>query len=208
MTIRWSCCHARVGHVRGILMMKSRRAGPCCRYPQVRRLHSRLAIMGGMAERRPAHDLTESLDPVLDFMRLLWDIEHGLQSTSKRMRSTLGITGPQRLVLRVVSQFPGMSAAEAAHVVRLHPSTLTGVIQRLVDKGLLVRDRDPDDTRRMRLRVVRGARRYTRHSGRHGRSRSQDRAGKHARHARHPRASRPGSRRERARRRLEPLVWR
>jgi DNA-binding MarR family transcriptional regulator len=67
-------------------------------------------------------------------------------------------------VLRVVSQFPGMSAAEAAHVVRLHPSTLTGVIQRLVDKGLLVRDRDPQDTRRMRLRVVRGAGRYTRQS--------------------------------------------
>ena len=120
--------------------------------------------MGGMAGRRPPHDLSESLDPVLDFMRLLWDIEHGLQSTSKRMRSTLGITGPQRLVLRVVSQFPGMSAAEAAHVVRLHPSTLTGVIQRLVDKGLLVRDRDPQDTRRMRLRVVRGAGRYTRRS--------------------------------------------
>jgi len=117
-----------------------------------------------MADRRPVHDLTESRDPVLDFMRLLWDIEHGLQSTSKRMRATLGVTGPQRLVLRVVSRFPGMSAAEAAHVVRLHPSTLTGVIQRLVDKGLLVRDRDPRDTRRMRLRVVPRAGRYTRHS--------------------------------------------
>jgi hypothetical protein len=38
------------------------------------------------------------LDPVLDFMRLLWRLEHGLQSASKQMEATLGITGPQRLV--------------------------------------------------------------------------------------------------------------
>jgi MarR family transcriptional regulator, organic hydroperoxide resistance regulator len=36
------------------------------------------------------------LDPVLDFMRLLWSIEHGLQRMSKRMESEIGITGPQR----------------------------------------------------------------------------------------------------------------
>lgn len=106
-------------------------------------------------------DVSESLDPVLDFMRLLWTIEHGLQSTSKRMENSLGITGPQRLVLRVVSQFPGLSAVDLAHIVRLHPSTLTGVIQRLVDKKLLMRDRDPRDGRRMQLRARAGALRFT-----------------------------------------------
>lgn len=121
-------------------------------------------MMGRMARRRSSRDLANSLDPVLDFMRLLWDIEHGLQSTSKRMRKTLGITGPQRLVLRVVGQFPGLSAGETAHLVRLHPSTITGVIQRLVDKKLLIRDRDPKDTRRMRLRPVQRAERYIRPS--------------------------------------------
>src|SRR5436190_24301628 len=75
-------------------------------------------------QRRMPH---ESLDSVLDFMRLLWSIEHGLQSTSKRMGASLGITGPQRLVLKIVSEFPGLSASELAHVVRLHPSTITGV---------------------------------------------------------------------------------
>lgn len=120
--------------------------------------------MATMNDRRSTAEPSESLDPVLDFMRLLWSIEHGLQSTSKRMGATLGITGPQRLVLKVVSQFPGLSAAEVAHVVRLHPSTLTGVIQRLADKGLLARDRDPKDTRRMRLRAAPGASRFTRSS--------------------------------------------
>ena len=104
------------------------------------------------------------LDPVLDFMRLLWSIEHGLQSTSKRMRTNLGVTGPQRLVLRVAAKSPGISAGEVAHIVRLHPSTLTGVIQRLVDKGLLIRGRDPVDTRRVRLRVAPRAKRLLRRS--------------------------------------------
>jgi DNA-binding MarR family transcriptional regulator len=114
-----------------------------------------------MTERPRGASPHEALDPVLDFMRLLWSIEHGLQSTSKRMGATIGITGPQRLVLKIVRQFPGISAGEVAHVVRLHPSTLTGVIQRLVDKRLLLRDRDPNDSRRVRLRVAAGARRFT-----------------------------------------------
>jgi DNA-binding MarR family transcriptional regulator len=104
------------------------------------------------------------LDPVLDFLRLLWSIEHGLQSVSKRMESEIGITGPQRLVLRVVGRFPGLSAGELAHIVRLHPSTITGILQRLVAKGLLDRERDPGDSRRARLRLRPRAHVYTRTS--------------------------------------------
>jgi DNA-binding MarR family transcriptional regulator len=101
-----------------------------------------------------------ALDPALDFMRLLWSIEHGLQRTSKRMASSFGITGPQRLVLRIVGQFPDMSAKELAHILHLHPSTITGILQRLVRKGLLEREYDSADRRRVRLRVRRQARRF------------------------------------------------
>jgi DNA-binding MarR family transcriptional regulator len=93
------------------------------------------------------------LDPVLDFMRLLWAIEHRLQSTSKRMEARLGVTGPQRLVLRVAGRFPGLAAGELARILQLHPSTLTGIIQRLIDKRLLVRRRDARDGRVTRLYV-------------------------------------------------------
>lgn len=108
---------------------------------------------------------TLALDPVLDFMRLLWGIEHGLQSASKRMETALGITGPQRLVLRIVARFPGLSAGDVARVVRLHPSTLTGILQRLERKGLLVRESDPGDSRRVRLKVRPDARPFIRQSG-------------------------------------------
>jgi DNA-binding MarR family transcriptional regulator len=107
-------------------------------------------------------DIQYPLDAVLDFMRLLWSVEHGLQRMSKRMESELGITGPQRLVLRVVGQFPGVSAGELAEIVRLHPSTITGILQRLAARGLLERDRDPADNRRARLRLNARARAYTR----------------------------------------------
>jgi DNA-binding MarR family transcriptional regulator len=107
-------------------------------------------------------DAQYPLDPVLDFMRLLWSIEHSLQRISKRMESDLGITGPQRLVLRVVGQFPGLSAGQVAHIVRLHPSTLTGILRRLVANGLLERERDPQDSRRSRLRLKPPAAAYTR----------------------------------------------
>ena len=115
-----------------------------------------------MPDRHAARART--LDSTLDFMRLLWSIEHHLQSTSKRMGSRLGITGPQRLVLKVVAEYPGISAKEVADVVRLHPSTITGILQRLAEKGLLLRARDPIDTRRVRLRIQPGARRFTRRS--------------------------------------------
>ena len=111
-----------------------------------------------------ASDASYTLEPVLDFMRLLWSIEHGLQRLSKRMEAELGITGPQRLVLRVVGRFPGTSAGQVAHIVRLHPSTITGILHRLVARGLLERERDPGDSRRARLRLRTRARPFTRTS--------------------------------------------
>jgi DNA-binding MarR family transcriptional regulator len=93
------------------------------------------------------------LDPSLEFMRLLWSIEHNLQRMSKRMEREMGITVPQRLVLRVVGRFPHLSAGDVAHILRLHPSTITGILQRLVARGYLERTSDPGDSRRARLRL-------------------------------------------------------
>src|SRR5262245_27840734 len=74
--------------------------------------------------REAGHGEEYRLEGALDFMSLLWGIEHGLQSASKRMEKSLGITGPQRLVLRIVEQFPGLSAKSLARIVHLHPSTI------------------------------------------------------------------------------------
>lgn len=100
-----------------------------------------------------------TLPDVLQFMQVLWAVVHGLETTSKRMATQLGVTGPQRLALRVVRLFPGVSAGELAAILHVHPSTLTGVLQRLIAQGWLRRIDDPRDRRRAILHVTaRGAR--------------------------------------------------
>jgi DNA-binding MarR family transcriptional regulator len=94
------------------------------------------------------------LGPVLDFMRALWALDHALQSASKRMEARRGVTAPQRLVVRIVGRFPGISAGEIAEILHLHPSTLTGVLRRLEDRGLLARRPDPADRRRALLQLT------------------------------------------------------
>ena len=91
------------------------------------------------------------LGEVLEFMRLLWAISHGMQKTSKHMARKLGLTGPQRLGLRLIGRFPGVAAGELAHLLRLHPSTLTGILERLERQGLIERRPDDNDRRRFHL---------------------------------------------------------
>lgn len=93
-------------------------------------------------------DRADRLGEVLDFMRLLWAVDHALQSMSKRMEASLGVTGPQRLVIRIVGRFPGISAGELASVLHIHPSTLTGILKRLESRGIIDRKPDADDARR------------------------------------------------------------
>ena len=94
------------------------------------------------------------LDAVLQFLKALWVAVHALQKASKRMTRTLGVTGPQRFVIRVVGLSPGISAGALAKVLHLHPSTVTGVLQRLEAQGLLRRDRHAADGRRAVLRLT------------------------------------------------------
>ena len=105
---------------------------------------------------------TAQLPDVLNFMQLLWAVVHGIEKTSKRMAADIGVTGPQRLVLRAVGLFPGASAGDLSAMLHLHPSTLTGVLRRLTAQRLLERAADPVDKRRALLRLTRaGARANT-----------------------------------------------
>jgi DNA-binding MarR family transcriptional regulator len=96
-----------------------------------------------------------SLGRVLEFMRLLWAVEHGLTRLSRRLERTRGLTGPQQLVIRLVGSHPGISAGALARTLHLHPSTLTEVLRRLTERGLLERTHDPADARRALFRVAR-----------------------------------------------------
>jgi DNA-binding MarR family transcriptional regulator len=98
----------------------------------------------------------------LQFMQRLWELVHALAVRSKRMARTLGVTGPQRLVIRVVGQSPDVTAKQISDILGLHPSTLTGVLARLERQGMIQRRPDRSDRRRFRFRLTAAGRKVDR----------------------------------------------
>jgi MarR family transcriptional regulator, organic hydroperoxide resistance regulator len=109
---------------------------------------------------RPAR--SQLLGETLQFMQRLWDLVHALEVRSRRMARTLGVTGPQRLVIRVLGRSPGSTASSVAGTLGLHPSTLTGILKRLERQGMLERRVDPEDRRCARFRLTARGRRIDR----------------------------------------------
>jgi DNA-binding MarR family transcriptional regulator len=93
-------------------------------------------------------------DRDLAFLQVLWALDHGLQTMSKKMEANLGVTGPQRTVIRTIGRNPDISAGEIAEQLRLHPSTVTGILQRLEARGRIERRQDPGDRRRALFRLT------------------------------------------------------
>jgi MarR family transcriptional regulator, organic hydroperoxide resistance regulator len=91
------------------------------------------------------------LGPALDFLRGLWQLNHALEKVSMRMEATLGVTAQQRLILRSVGKYPGMTSGQLAQLLHLDPGTVSTSLGRLERKGLLKRRRDLRDKRRITL---------------------------------------------------------
>jgi len=107
---------------------------------------------------RPRPERPRLSGETLQFMQGMWDVVHALDVRSKRMARELGVTGPQRLVIRILGQSPDMTASDIAGTLGMHPSTLTGIMGRLEAQGVLERRVDSRDRRRVRFRLTaRGA---------------------------------------------------
>jgi DNA-binding MarR family transcriptional regulator len=105
-------------------------------------------------------DVPPALGEVLDFLRLIWSVDHELLRASRRMERTLGITALQRLVIRIIGRFPLISAGHLARLLSVHPGTLTGIVNRLERRGLVRRHADPRDRRRSLLGLTMSGRRF------------------------------------------------
>jgi DNA-binding MarR family transcriptional regulator len=91
------------------------------------------------------------LGPALDFLQRLWQLNHALEKVSSSMEKRLGVTAQQRLILRCVGKYPGMTAGHLASLLHVDPGTVSASLSRLEIKGLLERRRDPRDKRRASL---------------------------------------------------------
>jgi hypothetical protein len=61
------------------------------------------------------------LGPALGFLRSVWRLNHAVELRSARMEATLGISAQQRMMLRCLGAFPGITAGRLATVLHLDP---------------------------------------------------------------------------------------
>jgi DNA-binding MarR family transcriptional regulator len=94
--------------------------------------------------------------PITEIMQSLRRIIKAIQNYSYEVSEKFGITGPQLWALKTISQHEGLSLGELSKGMYLHPSTMTGLIDRLEKKGFVERYRDQEDRRVIKLRLTTG----------------------------------------------------
>jgi hypothetical protein len=78
-----------------------------------------------------------TLPEALRLLPLLWSLNAALERTSLEMDEALGITGPQRFLLRYVGLVPGITRDRVASVISLDAASLGSDLERLVAEHLL-----------------------------------------------------------------------
>ena len=92
---------------------------------------------------------------ILDAIRRL--VRH-LRLADRAAQSELGISGAQLFVLAELGKTPSLSLNDLAARTRTDQSSVSVVVSRLVDAGLVTRDRDARDARRLVLNLTRTGR--------------------------------------------------
>jgi DNA-binding MarR family transcriptional regulator len=101
--------------------------------------------------------MTESTDSshILDSIRRL--VRH-LRLADRAAQSELGISGAQLFVLSELGKTPSLSLNDLAARTRTDQSSVSVVVSRLVEAGLVLRERDARDARRLVLNLTKNGR--------------------------------------------------
>jgi len=73
---------------------------------------------------------------------------------SRRLASEYGLTGPQAQVLKTVIESGGLTAGALARRVSLSQATITDILKRLEQRGLVSRERCDRDRRRVNVQAT------------------------------------------------------
>lgn len=86
------------------------------------------------------------------------DVARMLKTYADHKAAQFGITRAQWVVLARLDRFEGLKQSELAEMLDLQPITLTRLLDRLCDSGLIERRSDPNDRRAKRLFLTPAAR--------------------------------------------------
>jgi DNA-binding MarR family transcriptional regulator len=101
-----------------------------------------MLLGGGVMSKQVTPDAAIS-----EIMQSLRRIFKAIHDYSHEVSNKFGITGPQLWALKTISQEESLSLRDLSERTYLHPSTVTGVIDRLERKGYVIRRRDEADRR-------------------------------------------------------------
>jgi DNA-binding MarR family transcriptional regulator len=82
------------------------------------------------------------------------DLRRELRRSVRSQFPAHPLTPSQVEVLGLVRRCPDVGVGEVAASLRLAPNTVSTIVGRLVERGLVRRDPDPDDARAIRLRLT------------------------------------------------------
>jgi len=99
-----------------------------------------------------------------DVVHSLRRLFKALQVYSKAVLKQTGLSGPQVWALTILAQSRGLALHELAAAMFAHPSTVSGIVERLVQRGAVRRVPDTRDRRAVSLSVTAAGRRLLRSS--------------------------------------------
>src|SRR5579872_5207408 len=98
------------------------------------------------------------MTPNKEFAFTLYDVARLLRTYADQRASEYGVTRAQWSVMARLDRFEGLKQSELAEMLDLQPITLTRLLDRLCDNGLIERRSDPNDRRAKRLFLTPAAR--------------------------------------------------
>lgn len=76
----------------------------------------------------------------------------------------MGLTGPQLIILKEISEYDEISVGDIAKKVSLTQGTMTGILERMEKRDLVARRRSSEDKRRVMVKITESGMKLLRNS--------------------------------------------
>lgn len=89
--------------------------------------------------------------PHLDTLKKLRIVIRAAQRHSAWVEKQCGVSGAQLWILQELEDEPGLRVGQIANRLAVHQTTVSNLLDSLEKRGLIVKERDPDDQRAVRI---------------------------------------------------------